>query len=65
MDDYTPQLRAQIAQECSEYENIASVHIGMSMANLSGDESPSCDYCVHWLGGSCSIFLSELYSLRS
>lgn len=61
MDNFSFKLLANIAEECSEYESLANAQFGLSLSNLTGTEEPRCDYCVHWLGGTCHIFLSELY----
>lgn len=63
MDDFSPELLANIAGECQEYESVANALFGLSLSNVTGDEEPRCDYCVNWLGSTCNIFRSELYSM--
>ncbi|MDW7673097.1 MAG: hypothetical protein SCK28_01035 [Bacillota bacterium] len=63
MRDFSEELLHNIAQECQEYESVANALFGLSMTNVTGDEPPRCDYCVHWLGSTCHIFRSELYTM--
>lgn len=55
------QVRA-IARECREFEHVINaMGYGYSWVNVSWDSfSQRCPDCVHWLGGSCGIFLDEL-----
>lgn len=63
MEDFSPQLLKNVATECQEFESVANALFGLSLTNLSGNEEPRCDYCVHWLGSTCHIFRSELYAI--
>ncbi|MGF7186717.1 hypothetical protein GGQ84_002848 [Desulfitispora alkaliphila] len=65
LENFSEELLKNVATECSMFESIAQVQgFGASIAALSGDEQPQCDNCVHWLASTCSIFRSELYSMR-
>jgi len=54
------QLRG-IAEECQEFEHVISaMGYGFSMLNVAPERFlRRCPDCVHWLGGSCNIFLHE------
>jgi hypothetical protein len=63
MDEFSLEMLTNVAQECQEYESVANAQFGLSLSNLTGDEEPRCDYCLHWLGSTCHIFRSELYEM--
>jgi hypothetical protein len=49
-----------IAAHCPAYESvIAAQGYGISFANLSPTATASCDHCLHWAGGACSVFHSR------
>ncbi|MBP2653032.1 MAG: hypothetical protein H6Q73_601 [Firmicutes bacterium] len=51
-----------IARECGEFEHIINaMGYGYSLINVSPERYlRRCPDCVHWLGGSCEIFLGEI-----
>ena len=51
-----------IAEECREFEHIINaMGYGYSLINVSPEHYlRRCPDCVHWLGGSCKIFLGEI-----
>lgn len=53
---------SEIAQNCRKYLPITEVQgYGISMLNnLAAVDFPRCDWCIHWLGGSCDIFEDEI-----
>lgn len=51
-----------IAEECREFEHVISaMGYGYSFVNVSAESyRRRCPDCVHWLGGTCRIYLGEL-----
>jgi hypothetical protein len=60
-DDYQEEELRGIAEECREFEHVINaMGYGYSWVNVSFDNFiRRCPDCVHWLGGSCGIFLHE------
>jgi len=50
-------LVERIADACPEFESVGLAQgYGVSLANVSGMESPRCDNCINWAEGDCEIF---------
>lgn len=62
MEKYSQTQLRGIAEECQEFEHIINaMGYGYSLLNVSEDSYiRRCTDCVHWRGGSCSIFEKEI-----
>lgn len=59
---FSEQQVRNIAEECQEFEHVINaMGYGYSWVNVSAATyARRCPDCVHWLGGSCRIFQSEM-----
>jgi hypothetical protein len=59
---YSEEEVREIAGECREFEHVINaMGYGYSWVNVSeAGYARRCPDCVHWMGGSCRIFLGEL-----
>ncbi|MGI6344455.1 MAG: hypothetical protein ACOX18_05245 [Bacillota bacterium] len=55
----TPAELKAIAEECSEFETDYRTGLQMTFA-VGGEGYRRCDFCIHWQGGLCDIYLDEI-----
>ncbi len=49
----------KMAHKCPQFESIRSAQGIMGSAEGTRTVAPRCDHCVHWIGGSCDLFLAR------
>lgn len=49
----------KMASKCPHYESIRSSQSNIDYVSETRAVAPRCEHCVHWLEGSCDLFLAR------